>query len=227
MSETMLEDEFNVETKALGPPTVINAGLGQIEAIVATLDTVDRDRDVIPLDAFPTGIKVKMSGYGHSSIAGLMYSTGIADAAPVGKGAIFIEGDKAVFRGQYFMDTVAGKEAFLTTQGMGAEQEWSFGYRILKTEKPSESLAAKGARRILAKLGPLEVSPVLYAGGVGTRTVATKAAEDAATVSAAEAEAEAKAAVDAKTAAAAITQEAAAHIAHRLRATGEALKQRR
>jgi hypothetical protein len=165
----------DVEAKTLGGAlAVVNAEQGEIEAIVATLDTIDRDRDIIPSDAFPTGVKVKMSVYGHSSISDLMYGTGIPDKAPVGKGAIFIENGRAVFRGKYFMTTAAGREAFNTAKEMGAEQEWSFGYRILKTAAPSDELAAKGARRILAKLGPLEVSPVLYAGGVGTRTVGVK-----------------------------------------------------
>lgn len=169
--------DSEIEAKALGvTPTL--ADQGQVEAIVATLDTVDRDCDVIPRDAFPSGAKVKMSSYDHSSINALRYGPGLPDQPPVGKGAIFIEGDKAIFRGQYFMDTIAGKEAFLTAKAMGAEQEWSFGYRKLQVDRPSSELAAKGARRVLSKLGPLEVSPVLLAGGVGTRTVAMKSAAD-------------------------------------------------
>ncbi len=169
-------EDSDIEAKSLAPPTLQDQG--QVEAIVATLDTVDRDYDVIPRDAFPSGAKVKMSSYDHSSINALRYGPGLPDQPPVGKGAIFIEGDKAIFRGQYFMDTIAGKEAFLTAKAMGAEQEWSFGYRKLQVDRPNSELAAKGAKRVLSKLGPLEVSPVLLAGGVGTRTVAMKSATE-------------------------------------------------
>lgn len=169
-------EDSEIEAKSLAPPTL--ADQGQVEAIVATLDTVDRDYDVIPRDAFPSGAKVKMSSYDHSSINALRYGSGFPDQPPVGKGAIFIEGDKAIFRGQYNMETIAGREAFLTAKAMGADQEWSFGYRKLQVDRPSNELAAKGAKRVLSKLGPLEVSPVLLAGGVGTRTVALKSASD-------------------------------------------------
>lgn len=165
----------DVERKCVGAGCELR-DQGAITAIVATLDTIDRDRDIIPSDAFPTGVKVKLSAYGHSSISDLMYGTGIPDDPPVGKGALIIERGKAVFRGKYFLSTAAGREAFNVAKEMGDEQEWSFGYRILKTLPPSDDLAAKGARRVLAKLEPLEVSPVLYAGGVGTQTVATKRA---------------------------------------------------
>jgi hypothetical protein len=167
----------DVEAKSIGGAlSVVDDEKGEIVAVVATLDTIDRDRDIIPSDAFPSGVKVKMSDYGHSSISDLMYGTGIPDKAPVGKGAIFIENGRAVFRGKYFMSTDAGREAFNTVKEMGEEQEWSFGYRILRTAAPSTELAAKGARRVLAKLGPLEVTPIMYAGGVGTRTVGVKQA---------------------------------------------------
>jgi hypothetical protein len=166
----------DVEAKALGPATITNAEQGQVEAIVATLGVVDRDADVIPLDAFPTGVKASISAYGHSSLMPGVTGLG-SDEPPVGKGAIHIEGDKAVFRGQFFMETARGREAFLTTKAMGGDQEWSFGFRKLQVDPPSEELKAKGARRVLSKLAPMEVSPVTIAGGVGTRTLVTKAAE--------------------------------------------------
>lgn len=182
------ETEF--ETKALAPATVTNTDQGQVEAIVATLGVVDNDKDVIPIDAFGSGAKVQMSAYGHDSI--MLAVGGGSDEPPVGKGTLFIENDKAVFRGQFFMETQRGREAFLTAKAMGEDQAWSFGYRKLRVDPPTEELKAKGARRILAKLLPLEVSPVTLPGGVGTRTVTTKAAE----MGPSEAELAAKAAAD-------------------------------
>src|SRR5882672_678307 len=150
---------------------------GAVSAIVATLDVVDNDGDVIPVDAIPTGTKAMISAYNHDSIVGVMFGTGVPDAPPVGKGAIHIEGNKAVFRGQYFLDTQRGREAFATVKALGADQPWSFAYSKVRVDRPSADWAAKGAMRILAKLGPLpgrdsmEVSPVAAAGGVGTGTL--------------------------------------------------------
>lgn len=139
---------------------------GHVTAVVATLGVVDRDREVILHDAVPNGARVKLSGYGHSA----MFGAGV----PVGKGTLRVESDKLVFHGRYFLSTQAGAEAFRTIKEMGPEQEWSFGFRILKSSEPDDAWRAKGAVRILEKLAAFEVSPVVIGAGLETRTIEAK-----------------------------------------------------
>lgn len=164
--------------KALSDVTMTDEG--QVVAVVANMDEVDNDREVILSSGMPGG-KATVSMYNHDTVMGIMLGTGQPDAPPVGKGAITVEGTKAVFRGQYFMETVRGKEAFLTVKAMGTDQAWSFAYRQ-ETAPPTAEWKAKGAVRMLTKLEPLldgafEVSPVKMPGGKGTGTVAVKQAD--------------------------------------------------
>jgi hypothetical protein len=147
---------------------VKDAEKGEVEAIVATLDVVDKDEDIIRSDAIADGSKVTMSSYGHDAVWG---------ARPAGKGKLHIEGNKVVFKGRLFLATTDGRDTFECLKEMGGDQEWSFGFRILGAEVPSDDERKQGARRILTKLEAFEVSPVIIGAGVGTRTVGVKAAE--------------------------------------------------
>jgi hypothetical protein len=138
---------------------------GDVEAIIATLGVVDKDEDIIRRDAIPDGSKVLMSSYGHDAVFG---------ARPVGKGRLFTEGNKAVFKGRIFLGTADGKDTFEVLKEMGGDQEWSFGFRVLGAEVPGDDEKKLGARRILTKLDAFEVSPVIVGAGVGTRTVGVK-----------------------------------------------------
>ena len=191
----MTQDEKmeGVEVKALESLEIKNEATGEVELIFATLNVVDRDRDVIPAGAIAAGSKVKMSSYGHDIVLG--------GAAPVGKGVTFIEGDKAGARIKMFMSTDRGKEAFNVVKEMGPDQEWSFGFQVVEEATPTKEWAEKGARRILTKLDAFEVSPVLMGAGIGTRTLAAKHAKEAAE-KAAEDAAEAQRVADEATAAA-------------------------
>lgn len=156
-----------VEIKSFCAIEIKDAERGEVEAIVATLGVVDKDEDIIRADAIPDGAKVSMSAYGHDAVYG---------NAPVGKGKIHIEGSKAVFKGRVFLSTASGRDTFEVLKEMGSDQEWSFGFRILGAEVPSEAERKMGARRILTKLNAFEVSPVIIGAGVGTRTTGVKAA---------------------------------------------------
>jgi hypothetical protein len=145
-----------------------DADKGEIEAIIATLEVVDKDEDVIMSDAIKDASKVAMSSYGHDVVFG---------DTPVGKGKLFVEGNKAVFKGRIFLATQKGRETFEVLKEMGADQQWSFGFRILGSEVPEEKWKKAGARRILTKLDCYEVSPVMVGAGVGTHTVGVKAAD--------------------------------------------------
>lgn len=169
------------EAKSFGALEIKDASQGLVEAVIATLGVKDRDGDLIPLDAIESGAPATISFYDHDSIRSLMTGSGLPDAPPVGKGHIFVEGDKAVFRGNYFLETTRGLEAFKTFKALGENQDWSFGYRKDKVDKPTAEMRSKGISRVLSKLGRVagsyEVSPVPMGGGVGTRTVAMKAAD--------------------------------------------------
>lgn len=201
-------------SKGIGPMEVLDEAKGEIMAVVSTLGVVDHEREVILPDAFQSGVRIKLSHYGHSSIYAYMKGTGIPVEAPVGKGTITVEGNLAVLHGRFFMSTQRGREAFATAKEMGPEQEWSWTYWIIESEPASEEWRAKGARRVIKTIAPFEASPVTVPGGVGTHTVgvkcegcgemdskscgcAVKAAEEAAKEAAAR-EAEAKAAADAE-----------------------------
>lgn len=191
-----MAQENDVQLKALGPFEIKNEETGEVEAIIATLNVVDKDYDVILPGAIKDGAKVKLSSYGHNAMFG---------ETPVGKGALHNEGEKVVFKGRFFLETQGGVEAFRTVKAMGAEQEWSFGFRVLGREVPDEKWREKGARQILTKLHAFEVSPVIIGAGVGTRTVAVKEAEDDPAVTAAR-ELEAKAALEEQAASVAALQ---------------------
>ncbi|MFN0177177.1 MAG: HK97 family phage prohead protease [Gemmatimonadales bacterium] len=153
--------------KAFGGLAIKNADRGEVEAIVATLGVVDREGDIIRPGAIASGSKVKLSSYGHDAIYG---------AAPVGKGAVFVEGQRAIFRGRIFLATERGRETFTVLKELGAESEWSIGFRVVGSEVPDEAQRRKGAARILTKLDLLEVSPVLIGAGIGTGTTTVKQA---------------------------------------------------
>lgn len=177
----------DVEIKAFESVEIKDEATGEVEAIIATLNVVDRDFEVITPDAIKSGSKVKMSSYGHDIVGGFMGG----GALPVGKGAVFVEENKAVFRGKMFMSTERGRETLSVLKEMGKDQEWSFGFRVLGSEVPDEDWAKRGAKRILTKLDVFEVSPVVIGAGIGTRTVAAKEADAEAARLKAEADAEA------------------------------------
>ena len=158
------------EIKSFCTFEIKDAEKGEVEAIVATLGVVDKDEDIITKDAIADGSKVLMSAYGHDAVFG---------ARPAGKGKLHIEGNRVVFKGRVFLSTTDGRDTFECLKEMGADQEWSFGFRILGAEVPTDEQRKQGARRILTKLNAFEVSPVIVGAGVGTRTTGVKAAEPA------------------------------------------------
>lgn len=165
MSTTLPPTDVRDEHKSVVAFEVKDTEKGEVEAIIATCGVIDKDFDIITLTAIKDGSKVKMSSYGHDVMWG---------EQPVGKGTLSMDGDKAVFRGKLFLATQGGRETFEVLKEMGKDQEWSFGFRVLGSEIPSEELRKKGAQRILTKLDCFEVSPVVRGAGEGTRTVAVK-----------------------------------------------------
>jgi hypothetical protein len=156
------------ETKALaGAFSIKNENNGEVEAVFATLGVVDRDGDIIQKGAVKNGQKVTMSAYGHDAIFG---------ARPAGKGTVTERGDDAVFNGRAFLSTRDGQDTWAVLKEMGGDQQWSFGYRVLQSNTPTDAQKKDGARRVITSLDIFEVSPVLEGAGIGTHTTAVKEA---------------------------------------------------
>lgn len=162
----------NLEIKSFGAFEIKDESKGEVCAIVATLNCVDKDGDVMLPGSIPDGVKVKLSAYNHDIITD--------SAPPVGIGELSIKGDKAMFNGRFFLSTERGREAFATVKEMGIDGEWSFGFvrNQTKTAPMTSEWKAKGARRLVAGVTAVEASPVFIGAGMGTATVYTKSATE-------------------------------------------------
>ena len=95
---------------------------------------------------------------------------------PIGKGQISQDNDKATFKGQFFMDTESGKEAYNLVKAMGDLQQWSFGFKVDDSEygKLKKDGEEEQYVRYLKGLTVYEVSPVLVGANQETYTMAIK-----------------------------------------------------
>ena len=151
-----------MDRKSLPPFEVKDESQGLVQAVFATLNVKDKDDDVTLPGAFKNGQEVVISAYGHKTWEG---------APPVGKGVIREVGNQAVFDGQFFLDTAAGRDTFAVVKHLGPKQEWSYGYDVNKSDRGEHE--GKSVR-FLKDMDVYEVSPVLRGAGEGTRTLATK-----------------------------------------------------
>lgn len=145
---------------------------GKVEAVFSVFNNVDTDGDVV----LPGSIK---SGFKDNQVP--MVFAHKWDQ-PIGKGVIHSDNEKATFKGSFFMETEAGREAYLLAKEMGDLQEWSFGFRINDYE--SGKFKKDGTEdeidvRYLKDLEVYEVSPVLVGANRETYTLAIKSGEDA------------------------------------------------
>lgn len=151
-----------VKDGGLGRVVIKSEAKGEIECTFATLNVRDSDGDVTLPGAFTEGESVAVSQFGHTIWQG---------SAPVGRGTIHEVGDEAIFRGKFFMDVPAARDTFYTVKAMGEVQQWSYGF----TTELAEYGEFNGQDvKFLKKLRVFEVSPVLRAAGVGTRTTSAK-----------------------------------------------------
>ena len=136
---------------------------GQVEAVFSIFNSLDSDGDVV----MPGAVK---SGFKNNQVP-MVWSH--KWDMPIGKGTINQDNDKAVFKGEFFMDTESGKEAYNLVKNMGDMQQWSFGYKV----NDSEFAKADGQdsdARYLKDLTVYEVSPVLVGANQDTYTLAIK-----------------------------------------------------
>lgn len=159
---------MDLELKSFGGMEVTDGDKGEVQAVVATLNVVDRDRDVFLPGSFPAAAPVVLSDFDHSVV--------LKRDPPVGKGIITVVEDKAILTGQFFLGTIRGRDTFERVRGMGPEGQWSIGFsrKAVKSAALTPEWRVKGASRLIAGVRPWEASPVLVGAGVDTATIAVK-----------------------------------------------------
>jgi HK97 family phage prohead protease len=143
-----------LELKAGGPE-------GSVQACFSTFGIVDKDSDVVLASAFTEGQAVPMC-WGHEW------------NQPVGRGIIHVQPDRAIFDGQFFLETQAGQEAYKTVKAMGDLQEYSWGFSVLDSSYETRDGQPV---RVIKQAKVYEVSPVLVGAGENTGTLAIKAVD--------------------------------------------------
>ena len=143
---------------------------GSVEAVFSVYNNQDSDGDVV----LPGAVK---SGFKDNQVP--MVFAHKWDQ-PIGKGTITEGEDSAVFKGSFFMETEAGKEAYNLVKSMGDLQQWSFGFRVNDSEmgKLQKDGEEEADVRYLKDLTVYEVSPVLVGANQETYTLAIKTGED-------------------------------------------------
>jgi len=145
---------------------------GQVKAVFSLFNDIDSDGDVV----LPQAIK---SGFDQESETVPMVWAHQWDK-PIGKGRIVKDEEKAVFDGEFFMDTESGAEAYKLVKNMGNLQQWSFGFRVNDSEygKFKKDDQDEAEVRYLKDLSVYEVSPVLVGANQETFTMAIKSQKD-------------------------------------------------
>lgn len=148
------------ETKHITTSAVLKADGddGALEAVFSTFDVVDRDGDIVERGAIPDGQPVPMV-WSHNW------------DRMIGKGVTSVTDSQAVFKGQLFLDTDAGMDAYKTIKSMGDLMQYSWGFRVLDAD-----FAERDDRpvRVIKRIELFEVSPVLVGAGMGTQTLSIK-----------------------------------------------------
>ena len=139
---------------------------GQVEAVFSIFNSLDSDGDVV----MPGAVK---SGFKNNQVP-MVWSH--KWDMPIGKGTIAQDDNKAIFKGEFFMDTESGKEAYNLVKNMGDMQQWSFGYKVNDSDfaKAEDKDGEETNARYLKDLTVYEVSPVLVGANQDTYTLAIK-----------------------------------------------------
>lgn len=150
--------------KAIKDVKLDESGEGTFRATIATFGVVDHDGDVTIPGAFRSGQKVRIAQWGHNW-----------GALPAGKGVLDQDSKRAWVDGAFNLKTTHGRDTYETVKDLDDLQEWSHGYDVVDGSTDANELAHyEGAVRILKSLDLVEVSPVMLAAGIGTRTESIK-----------------------------------------------------
>lgn len=141
---------------------------GSFRAVFSKFGVIDHDGDVTLPGAFQKGQKVPLAGVGHNW-----------DTPVIGVGTINYDAEKAWIDGQFNLKMQNGREHYESVKFShehGVNQEYSYAYDVTKKAKLNDYPEYAGAKRILEKLDPKEVSQVLLGAGIGTGTLDVKSA---------------------------------------------------
>jgi hypothetical protein len=141
---------------------------GSFTAVLAVLNVVDRDNDILLSGCVGSGREVILSSWGHSSA--------IAHVPPVGRGRVVEEGGKLVLRAWFFLDTFAGTEAYKTLKGLGNLARFSFSlHDVLFDHRRVEGVPVRAIKSFRVR----ECSPVWLPASIGSRLVDIKGRTEA------------------------------------------------
>lgn len=149
------------ETKHFTTKATVTAdgdGQGLLEAVFSTFDTIDSQGDVVLKSTFTEGQEVPMV-WSHDW------------DRPIGKGTVHVTPKQAVFRGQLWLDTDDGLQAFRKIRNSGGLQEFSWGFQILDAEP---GVKDGQAVRFIKSAEVFEVSPVLVGANRNTHVLSLK-----------------------------------------------------
>lgn len=153
---------MNIEHKTFRGEIKQLDGEGSFEAVIATLNVVDADGDIIVAGAFQDATVSVQPAHDSRHV-------------PLGKAKMEDRDDKAVAVGKFNLGVKAAAEWHkalkFDLEHPPAIQEWSFAFRIVDSE--TETRDGEEVR-ILKKMDIIEVSPVLRGAGIGTGTLTAK-----------------------------------------------------
>lgn len=139
---------------------------GKVEAVFSVFNTVDSDGDVV----VPNSLK---SAWGESKEVPMVWSH--KWESPIGKATISQDSEKAVAKGEFFLDTDAGQEAYKLVKAMGDLQQWSFGFQVDDAEEGQFTKDGQSTNvRYIKSATVYEVSPVLVGANQLTHTLSVK-----------------------------------------------------
>jgi HK97 family phage prohead protease len=159
-----VSDNFDIKSIDL---EIKNDEKGEVAAVFSVFDKVDSDGDIVKAGSIKSGFK--------SGDVPMVWAH--KWDMPIGKGQIEQDDDKATFKGQFFMDTESGKEAYNLVKAMGELQQWSFGFKVDDSEYgkfKKDGSDEEEDVRFLKGLTVYEVSPVLVGANQETYTMAIK-----------------------------------------------------
>ena len=159
-----MSDNFDIKSIDL---EIKNDEKGEVAAVFSVFDKVDSDGDIVKAGSIKSGFK--------SGDVPMVWAH--KWDMPIGKGQIEQDDDKATFKGQFFMDTESGREAYNLVKAMGELQQWSFGFKVDDSEYgkfKKDGSDEEEDVRFLKGLTVYEVSPVLVGANQETYTMAIK-----------------------------------------------------
>lgn len=152
---------IDIERKKHHLKAVSLSPAGTVQAVFATFDRVDLDNDLVLPSAIKRG-PVIIGGWNHS-----VWQPG---ALPAGHGEIYATATEAILDGQFNLATIVGRETFETVRALSdvGLQQWSWSLRDIKSTKRADGV------RVISGVTVSEVSPVISAASIGTRTLSAK-----------------------------------------------------